>query len=61
MQKKNISHRARSRATDHCTSLPGPFIEKTVPCSRYARAYSPDYVIFIRSKGFTSAKLRNHL
>ena len=25
------------------------------------RAYSPDYVIFIRSKGFTSAKLRNHL
>ena len=52
-QLKNIGHRARSWAKDHCTSLPGPWTEKKQyrVLEMRARAHSTDYVILMRNTG----------
>ena len=51
-QLKNIGHRARSWAKDHCTSLPGPWTEKNnTVFSKCARAHSTDYVILMCNTG----------
>ena len=61
-QLKNIGHRARSWAKDHCTSLPGPWTEKKQYRVLEMRARSLHRLRdFNAQYGTCGAKLRNHL
>ena len=48
-----INHCALSRAKDHHTSLPSPWIEKQYWILECTCSHSPDYVIFMHSTGRT--------
>ena len=51
--KKKFDHHAHSRAIDHHTSLLGPFIESNTVLLEFVQAFSPDYAIFMDSRGCT--------
>ena len=48
---KNMGHRPCSRAEDHRTSLPGPWIENNTVFSECARARSYNFMIFMLNTG----------
>ena len=50
-RKKKFDHCAHSRAIDHHTSLLGPFIESNAVLLEFVQAFSPDYAIFMDSRG----------